>query len=540
MFAKAVTAGLFGIDGFVAEVEADIQNGIPALNMTGTLSPETREAQYRIWNALKNSGINIRPKKITVNFTPASIRKSGTHYDLPAAMAILASMELIPEKGLEVFPMMGEMGLDGTIRPVRGVLPMVLTLRDGGYRSVIVPEENIYEAAVVEGIKVYGAGNLRDVIDFLRGEMPKLRFISTVGLDEEHRETQGEIFISGDTEKSPFFRANGYEPDFSEVRGQEYLKRAAEIAVSGGHNILFSGPAGTGKTMIAKRMPGIMPELDIEESLEISKVYSICGLLPKDKPLLTARPFRSPHHGISEASFAGGGLNAMPGELSLASGGILFMDELPLFSRNVTEMLRQPLEDRKITVSRQRGSCTYPADFILVGAMNNCACGHFPDMEKCTCTRAQIKAYTGRLSKPLMERMDICAKAVPISIESLINTKPADMPEDSKTIRKRVENVRKIQKERFKNVDGLSLNGRMNVRETSKYCVLGKAEEELVKEIYRVRNLSGRTYHKLLKTARTIADMEGAMDIGCGHIIEAAELRNCADELFAKANYMKL
>ena len=520
MFAKASTAGLFGIDGFSAEVEADIQNGIPGLYLTGAIAPEIREAQYRIWNALKNSGIRIEPKKITVNISPASLKKHGTHYDLPIAAAILAGTGVLGSGVLADSGFLGELGLDGRLKPVRGVLPLSIRLNQDSVKRIFVPYENAREAALIEGLTIIGVKRLGDMIDFLNSSR----------INEGITMLKGPLYPS--INDGPYCSTQGQDVDFSDVRGQEYLKRAAEIAVSGHHNILFIGPAGTGKTMIVKSMATILPPLSRNEDLKISQIYSILGLLPEDRPLLSKRPFRSPHNCISEAAFSGGGASALPGELSLASGGILFLDELPLFKRNVLETLRQPLEERRITVSRMNISCTYPADFILAAAMNPCACGLYPDRSKCSCSLAQIRAYTGRLSKPLLDRIDICAAARPSELSELKqNSKPA---ESSSDIRKRVERARLIQAERFKNSSGILFNGQMGIQEIEKFCHLESREAALAEDIFVKRGLSLRTYHKMLKIARTIADMDGSLRILPHHILEAAELK-AGSEAFSGA-----
>lgn len=524
MFAKIYSAGLFGIHGYIVEVEVNISNGIPQLNMTGALSNETREGQFRIWNAIKNIDIGFRPQKITVNLSPAFIRKSGTAYDISIAVGILAAAGLIPDLKLESFAFLGELGLDGSIKPVNGVLSLSMALRDAGIKYLILANENVAEARLVDGIRAVGAKSLKDIAESFRYGRTAEGCMNM--LEKNKKEVPKDSLHIDNMEN---------EPDFMDVHGQEYLRRAAEIAVSGRHNILFSGPAGTGKTMIAKRMPGIMPSLTREEDIEISKVYSVRGLLPKDRPLFSRRPFRSPHHGITMASFLGGGANVLPGEISLASGGILFLDELPLFNRSVVEALRQPMEDKKITINRLRGSYVYPADFQLVAACNNCACGYFPDRTKCHCTESQIKAYMGHLSKPLLERIDICAEASPVSYEELTVSNEACIKgryESSADIRKRVETVHKIQEKRFKNEPEIKFNSGMGIHEIEKYCVLRKNEALLMKEMFIAKNLSARTYHKVLKVARTIADMDGDEYISEKALIEAVSLRSLEDRLF--------
>ena len=519
MFAKINCAGLSGIEGYPVEVESNTTNGVPAYAIVGDLSPETREAEIRVWNAMKSSGFDPDPRKTTVNLSPADTKKDGTAYDLAIGISTLASYGMIRLEKLKKTAFFGELSLSGELKPVRGMLPLCFCVRKQGIDTVVVPFVNAAEASLVPGLTVYGCRSLSEAFRIAEGDESMM---SDCLYDPGMQETPGNETADPGI-------------DFSDVRGQEYLKRAAMIAVCGRHNILFSGPAGTGKTMIARRMPTIMPELSRDEDIEISKIYSICGLLHNGKPLLSARPFRAPHHGISQAAFAGGGTNVLPGEMSLASSGILFLDELPLFPRAVLETMRQPMEERLITVSRVKGSFTYPADFQLVAAMNNCACGFYPDRKKCTCSPAQIKAYNGRLSKPLLERIDICAEARPLSFEEF-SKKPREqgpLP-TSAEIRKKVELVYAVQAERFREEKSILFNSRMGVREIEKYCRLRPAEESFMKEVFERKELSGRTYHKILKVARTIADMEGLPEIEKEQLSEAVELRSIEDKLFAR------
>lgn len=519
MFTKVNCAGLSGIDGYPVEVEANAVNGLPHFELIGALSRETAEAEFRVLNALKSTGFPPEPKNITINLSPADLRKDGTAYDLAIAVSVLGALEKIEPGNLLRTAFFGELGLSGELKPVRGILPLCFCMQNAGIDTVILPRENAAEASLVPGLTVYGCDSLYDVSCIILGD------------DEKADDCRN---VPGCTPGIPE-GGTGTPIDFSDIRGQEYLKRAALIAVCGRHNILFSGPAGTGKTMIARRMPTIMPKLSRNEDIEISKIYSICGLLHEGKPLLSERPFRAPHHGISQAAFTGGGPNVLPGEMSLASSGILFLDELPLFPRNILETMRQPMEEGSITVTRMKGSFVYPADFQLVAAMNNCACGFYPDKKKCTCSPAQIRAYNGRLSKPLLERIDICAEARPISFEEF--TRVPDRKEAAVTsaqLRKKVETVYALQAERFREDGKVLFNSRMGVKEIEKYCRLRPPEEAFMKEVFEKKYLSGRTYHKILKVARTIADMDGCTEIEREHLSEAVELRSIEDRLFAK------
>lgn len=518
MFAKIKTAGLSGIDGFEVEIEADVSNGLPGFTLTGLLSTDTREAQSRVWSAIRSSRYKPEPRKITVNFSPAFMRKEGTGYDLPIAVAVLCAYGTADYRKLQDTAFFGELGLDGSLKAIRGALPLACALKECGIRRVVTASGNTAEAALVEGLEVIGCDSINDVI----------KLITSCGRSQESDNAGGAELCGAEYDRQH------YNVDFSEIRGQLYLKRAAEIAVGGMHNFLMAGPAGTGKTMIAKCLPTIMPELTREENIEISKAYSVCGLLPEGQPLLSHRPFRNPHYGITPAAFAGGGVKAVPGELTLASGGILFLDELPLFSKNVLETLRLPLEEHVIAVTRMQGSYVYPADFLLAAALNPCPCGYYPDRKRCRCTPMQIRAYMGRLSKPLLERIDICAEANPVKPDELINK--TGKGESSETIRRRVEKVHEVQRDRFAGSD-ISYNSRMGIKEIEKYCRLDDDTLRFVRSIFVRKKLSGRTYHKILKVARTIADMDESENIRAKHIAEAAELRGIEDKLFGNDDF---
>ena len=494
MYSQIRTSMLDGICAMPVQVEVDISMGMPVFDMVGYLSPEVREAKERVRTALHNCGILLPAKRITVNLSPANIRKTGTGFDLPIAVALLVAMGLVkPEKCADTI-FSGELNLSGQLLPVRGILPMVSDGVKEGIHKFVVPADNLMESRLVQGADVCGFSALESVIGYLQ--------------DGGYKEPA----YAGRRQN----RSHGM-PDFSEVNGQQFLKRAAEIAASGMHNMLMVGPPGAGKTMISERMATILPPLTKKEQLEVSKIYSVCNLLSGEEPLIRRRPFRAPHHTVSVQALTGGGSRPKPGEISLATGGILFLDELPEMSRGALEALRQPLEERQVTISRVYGTCSYPADFQLVAAMNPCRCGHYPDLSRCSCTEHQVRRYLGKISGPLLDRMDICVEAQAVTYEEMEGKAEN---ESSASIRARVEAARAIQRERFK---GLSIrcNGEMGGGQIRRFCPLNKEESEFMEHIFFSLGISIRMYGKILKVARTAADLDGREQILTKDLSEA-------------------
>jgi magnesium chelatase family protein len=501
LYSKVHSVGITGVEGVPILVEADVSDGLPGFSMVGYLSSQVREAQDRVRTALRNSGFRLPSKKVTINLSPADIRKEGTAFDLPIAISILSASGHISSSVLKDCVISGELGLDGTIKPVHGALSITAAAKKDGKLVCFLPRENVREGLVIEGIKIVGVAHLKELMEEL----------NSPGCRNETNE------VSSSEIEEPY----SYDMDFSEIGGMPLLRRATEVAVAGMHNILYIGPAGTGKSMIASRIPTIMPSLSLEETIEISKIYSVSGLLSPEMPLMVRRPFRSPHHTISPQALAGGGRIPKPGEISLASGGVLFLDEFPEFQKNTIEILRQPLEEGKITISRMYGSYEFPANFMLAASMNPCACGFYPDRSKCRCSEQQVYKYLGKISKPLLDRIDICVESRMITYEELERKEGG---ESSTSIRKRVESARNIQAKRYQGRK-IYFNSSMRKTEIEEFCKLKRCDRDFLKQIYETQNLSARGYEKLLKISRTIADLDGSKEIEKIHLAEAAGLR---------------
>lgn len=510
MYSTILSGALLGVDACPVHVEVDVAPGLPCFSMVGSLSAEVRESKERVWAALKNAGLEIPPMRITVNLFPADLKKEGTAFDLPIAMGLLEALSYFPKGRLENILLLGELGLNGEIRKVRGVLPIVQKAKEMGIRECIVPEENVGEGAVIPGIHVRGAGDISRLLSFLRAaEEEREKLLPVVTVD-----------LAGIFKKKNIVQEN----DFEQVMGQETARRAAEIAAAGFHNLLMTGPPGAGKSMIAKRIPGIMPPLTMEESLEVTSVYSVAGLLEKGD-FITERPFQSPHHTISSPALIGGGAMPRPGVMSLAHRGVLFLDELTEFPGKVLDGMRQPLEERRVRIARVGRSLTYPADFMLVCAMNPCPCGYYPDRNRCRCTEPQIKRYMGKISGPILDRIDLCVELQPVTIAGLNGERKN---ESSEVIRGRVLKARKRQEERFRG-SRCRFNADMDAANLEEFCRLGEEEKEFMEQMYESLQLSVRAYHRIIKVARTIADLEGAENIGREHLTEAAFYRPSLD-----------
>ncbi|MBE7026487.1 MAG: ATP-binding protein [Ruminococcaceae bacterium] len=503
MIAKVKSCGLVGLDGYIVEVETDIAMGLPAFDIVGLPDAAVKESRERVRAAIKNSGYAFASRRVTINLAPAHIKKEGSVYDLPVAVSFLWASGQIALDNVDDFVFIGELSLNGDIRPVCGVLPMVIAARDNGAKYAIVPKENALEAAVVKGIEILAPETLAQLCDHING-IKKLS-VHTVDVDEYFKNTDQRGI------------------DFSEVKGQENVKRALEIAAAGNHNMLMIGSPGSGKSMIAQRLPTILPDMSFEEALEVTKIHSIAGALPDDTPIITTRPFRHPHHTISATGLSGGGRTPKPGEISLAHNGVLFLDELPEFNKDALEVMRQPLEDGSVTIARVSATLTYPCNVMFVASMNPCKCGYYGDPSgRCKCSESQIAQYLGKVSGPLLDRIDLHIEVAPVKYKDLENTAPA---ESSESIKKRVDAARKIQMQRYKDYNIYS-NSQLTPAMINIFCRLGEKERAIIKGAFDRLGLSARAYNRILKVARTIADLDGSENIQSKHIAEAIQYRS--------------